>query len=174
MLHTRMLLHATSRRPRLPMDGVSRLKLRVWPQDIDLNWHQNNARYFARADLGRYDWWLRSGQWHPVRDRGVHPIAGDSSACFVRALPPLCRYELATRLLGWDHKWFFHEQRFVHGGQTCAVIIVRYLFTGPDRKRKNPQASVAACGWPQQSPTLPAWVVAWSAAQDTLRDTMRA
>src|SRR5581483_10043363 len=95
------------------------LRGRVWPQDLDLNFHMNNGRYFSVADVGRIDWWLRTGLWARISERRWHPVAGDSTARFSRSLQPLQRYELNTRLLGWDCKWLFSEHRFISGGAVC-------------------------------------------------------
>jgi len=33
--------------------ATTRVYLRVWPNDLDLNIHVNNGRYLALADIGR-------------------------------------------------------------------------------------------------------------------------
>ena len=43
-----------------PLDE-SVLKFRVWPTDLDVNFHMNNGRYLTIMDLGRVDLMLRTG-----------------------------------------------------------------------------------------------------------------
>ena len=38
------------------------------PNDLDFNWHMNNARYFRELDFGRIDYWMRSGLYAAVKD----------------------------------------------------------------------------------------------------------
>lgn len=161
-------------RRRLSIDGCSRIRLRVWPNDLDLNIHLNNGRYFSAADIGRFDWWLRTGLWHTTRRLGLRPMAGDASARFSRSLQPFQRYRLETRLLGWDHKWFFAEHRFMARQRTCAVVTVRYLFIAGDGRKASPAEVLTQHGWQQPAPELPSWVRDWSAGQDRLSKSLRA
>src|SRR5258708_4111150 len=73
-------------RGRLAVLGTGRIVMRVWPNDLDMNLHMNNGRFFSAADIGRFDWWLRTGLWRKVIARGWRPIAGDANARFSRAL----------------------------------------------------------------------------------------
>lgn len=155
-------------RRRIALDQSSRLPLRVWPDDLDLNFHMNNARYFSNADLGRLDWWVRTGLWQRALARGWRPLAGDASARYSRSLQPFQRYELHTRLLGWNSKWFFAEHRFVARGGVYAVLVVRYLFLGRDGSRPRPEEVLALVGWQQGSPPLPRWVELWDEGQERL------
>lgn len=161
------ILLSHRRRGRLALDGVSRLNLRVWPGDLDTNMHMNNGRYFTLADLGRFDWGLRSGLWRPALKRGWRPVAGDSNARYSRSLQPFERYSIESRLLGWNDKWFFSEHRFTRGDRICATVMVRYLFTS--KQGKVPTAKVLAlAGLEVASPPLPAHVQQWSDAQELL------
>ena len=160
---------AAFRRKKLDGDGISSLLQRVWPGDLDWNMHMNNGRYFSAADIGRFDWWMRSGLWRAVRQRGWRPVAGDSTARFSQSLLPFQRYKLRTRMLGWTGKWFFAEHRFVLQERVCALIVVRYLFVADDGgTRPAPAEVMEAIGWAEASPLLPEWVLQWSAGQDQL------
>lgn len=147
--------------------GRSRLRLRVWPGDLDLNLHMNNGRYLSVADLGRLDLGLRSGIWLAALRRGWRPLAGDATVRFSSSLQPLRRYELETRTLGWNDKWIFCEHRFVRGGRICALLLVRYLFVS--QRGPVPAAQVMALGGEDQpSPVLPDFVLRWSDTQDQI------
>jgi hypothetical protein len=58
------------------------------------------------------------------------PLVGSLSMRYRRSLDPFERYELQTRLLGWDAKWFYLEQRFLKRGELAAEGLVRALFRG--------------------------------------------
>lgn len=161
------------RRGRLPLLGTGVLRLRVWPGDLDLNLHMNNGRYFTVADLGRFDMWLRTGVWDRVFARGLHAVAGDSDGRYSRSLQPFEAFELRTQLLGWDHKWFFVEHRFVIGERVAAVVAVRYLFTGK-QGTVAPEAVLKMIDYPLPSPPLPEWVEHWQQAQNQLSAVLKA
>jgi acyl-CoA thioesterase FadM len=160
------------RRGRLDVLGTSRLPMRVWPNDLDLNLHMNNGRYFSAADIGRMDWWLRTGIWNRAILRGWRPVAGDANARFSRPMQVFERFELQSRLLGWNEKWFFTEHRFVRDEHVGASVIVRYLFQGKDGKQ-TPAAILALVGHTAPSPPLPGWLTNWHQAQDQLTATLR-
>lgn len=171
MLRT-LKLWARPRRVRMPVGGTSELRMRVWPQEIDLNLHMNNGRYFSVADLGRLDWWLETGVWWPAIRRGWRPVAGGADGRFLKSLQPFQAYRLQTRMLGWNDKWFFAEHRFVCKGQVWAVINVRYLFVakGP---RPAPAEVLALVGHTEPSPPLPDWIQLWDDAQTRLTRSIR-
>ncbi|MDB5985122.1 MAG: hypothetical protein JWR16_175 [Nevskia sp.] len=150
------------------------LHMRVWPQDIDLNWHMNNGRYFSVADIGRFDWWIRTGIWRKAMKCGWRPVAGDVGARFSRSLQPLQRYELRTRLLGWDEKWMFALHEFAAGDQVYTTLVVRYVFVSKMRPRPTPAQVLKLVGVEQPAPALPEWVQLWTQAQDRLAADRRA
>lgn len=159
-----------------PLDvlGTSVLTMRVWPNDLDFNMHMNNGRYFTAADIGRLDWWLRTGIMKKALARGWGPVAGDANGRFSRSLQPFEKFQLHTRLMGWDEKWLFTEHRFVSkSGKIVAVIVVRYLFRS--REAQQPPATVLAlAGHTAPSPALPDWVREWHQAQNKLTAGLKA
>jgi acyl-CoA thioesterase FadM len=161
------------RRGPLSVLGTSRLSLRVWPGDLDMNLHMNNGRYFSIADLGRLDLGLRSQVWQSALRRGWRPMAGDSDARYSRSLQPFETYELQSRTLGWDRKWTYCEHRFVREDRVCALVLVRYVFVS--KQGPVPPAKVMEiCGGGAQTPALPDWVVCWSENQDRISAVLKA
>lgn len=152
---------------------TSRLHLRVMPGEIDFNLHMNNGRYFSAADIGRLDWGLRSNLWRSAFRHGWRAVAGDSNARFSRSLQPFQRYELQSRLLGWNEKWLFCEHRFVRHRQVYATVLVRYLFIST-RGKVPPAVVLTKAGYPAESPALPAWVQRWHETQEALSAALRA
>lgn len=172
MFRTLCLLLGWRRRGALPLLGTSRLRLRVAPGDLDVNLHMNNGRFFSVADLGRLDHGLRSGLWRRAFRRGWRPVAGDCTGRFSASLQPFQAFDLETRLLGWDAKWFFVEHRFLAGPRVAAVVVVRYLLLG--KRGAVPTAkALELVDHREPSPALPAWVQQWRDAQGALIETLK-
>ena len=79
------------RRCALP-DGMSVLRFRAWPTDLDPSLHVNNGRYLALMDLGRLDLMVGAGLWRHLappldadRQQRADPIS--PRAAPVAALP---------------------------------------------------------------------------------------
>lgn len=106
---------------RLGIHDTSVLRFRCWPHDLDVNLHMNNGRYHTLMDLGRLDLILRSGVWRAGRGQRWMPVLGSSFSRFRRSILPFQPFELHTRVLHWDDKWFYMEQRFVRDGRTVMI-----------------------------------------------------
>ena len=120
-------------RPPLEALGTSVLRFRVWPNDLDVNIHMNNGRFLSVMDLGRFDISFRTGLGRAMLRNRWQPLVGGVTIRYRRSLDPFEAYELHTRLLGWDDKWFFLEQRFLkRGGDLAAEGVVRALFRGKE------------------------------------------
>ena len=120
-------------RPPLEPLGTSVLAFRVWPNDLDVNIHMNNGRFLSVMDLGRFDLTFRTQLGRAMLRNRWMPLVGGVTIRYRRSLDPFERYELHTRLLGWDAKWFFLEQRFLKkGGDLAAEGVVRALFRGKE------------------------------------------
>ena len=140
-------------RPRLGPLEESRVRMRVWPNDLDVNVHMNNGRYLTVMDLGRLDLIARNGIVREVIRRRLMPLVGTATMHFFRPLPPFAKYTLRTRLAGWDEKWFYIEQRFEIDGVLYAAGVVKGLF----RSREGnvpPGEMLASAGHDGPSPLL--------------------
>lgn len=47
-------------------------------------------------------------------------------------MKPFQKYRLRSRVVGWDHKWFYMEQRFEVGETLAASAVVKGLFRGSE------------------------------------------
>lgn len=133
VLLLRTLWKALTLRLRPPLEalGTSVLRFRVWPNDLDVNIHMNNGRFLSVMDLGRFDLTFRTGLGKAMLRNRWMPLVGGVTIRYRRSLDPFEAYELHTRLLGWDAKWFYLEQRFLkRGGDLAAEGVVRALFRG--------------------------------------------
>jgi acyl-CoA thioesterase FadM len=168
-----MLLTARFRGP-VQLFDTSVVRLRVLPNDLDFNGHVNNGRYLSLADLGRLDFVIRTGAVRVAIANRTIPLIGDAVAKFRKDLKLFQRYDLQSRLLGWDEKWIFMEHRFVRGGRVAGVVIIRGQFRssgGP----LSPSTILAGLGLAQDtvSPSLPDWALAWRRSCDALGEALR-
>ena len=163
-----VLLAAVFRR-RLGFLDESAVRLRVWPNDLDANLHMNNSRYLLAMDLGRWELVVRTGFWRELWRRRWFPVVGSATLRFRRSLDPFQRYRLVTRLVAWDEKWCFLEQRFERGGHVHAVGRVKALFRGPEGQVST-VALLAAAGYPEApSSQMPEAIRRWQEAEASAR-----
>jgi acyl-CoA thioesterase FadM len=106
---------------------------RVLPGDIDVFGHMNNSRYLVFMDLGRIDFLRRCDLFKGVlRNRWAVPVGG-AHMDFRKSLKPFARFELHTRLLYWDERWFYFRQSFHRPGEMARPVCtghVKTLFLG--------------------------------------------
>ncbi len=165
----RVFAAALSRPPLHPLDE-SVVSFRVWPNDLDVNLHMNNGRYLTLMDLGRLDLVVRMGVLRTLRRRKWNPVVGSLQVRYRRSLLPFQRYDIRTRLVGWDERWFYVEQRFERAGETVAAALVKGLFLGPEG-RVPTQAVVDATGHHVDPPALPEAVAAWQESERVFRES---
>lgn len=127
---TLLIIESFFRRKLHPL-SESVLKLRVLPNDLDLNLHLNNGRYLAVMDLGRMDLLLRAGLVPLLFKNRWQPLVGGVNIRFKQSLKPLAKYRLHTKIVAWDEKWIYIEQRFERKNRTVATAHVKALFRAP-------------------------------------------
>jgi acyl-CoA thioesterase FadM len=160
LLRTLMVFLRALRAPRIGLLEESAVGFRVLPGDLDVNVHLNNGRYLALMDLGRFDLLIRGGLFRPMVRLRWRPLLGSAMVRYRRSLRPFQRFQLRSRLICWDDRWFVFEQRFESRGQLYAVALARGLFR--DRTGNVPPAQVlAAAGITQSSPPPPDYVIRW-------------
>ena len=152
--------------------ATTRVRLRVWPNDLDLNGHVNNGRYLALADIGRIHWFVRSVVLGVARRHRALPIIGDAFAKFRQDLRLFQRFEICTRLIGWDRKWGFLEHRFVRNDRVIGVVAIRGVFRGPDGPL-DPGVLLAGVAHSAPSPELPAWAIRFHQGGELLSELLR-
>lgn len=150
-------------RSKVRIDEVSSRSFRVWPSDLDIYNHMNNGIYLTIMDIGRYDQGLRTGLWQKWRKRGWYPVVVNAQISFRKSLELWQKFELETKVLGWDEISYFLEQRFVRNGEIYARAIMRGRFLKRPRGILTPQEVMGIeGGWPGERPQVPEWVVSWS------------
>lgn len=159
-----LLLLRARGRPRLGLWDTARTPFRVAPSDLDPLLHMNNGKYPSIMDLGRLDLMIRSGTWARLRRRGWYPVVAAQTISYRRSLKLGQRFDLYTRILGFDERWSYLEQSFVAGGEVSAQAVVRARFLrrgGGSVDHDELEAFVG--GFPKEL-RVPQWALEWTAA----------
>lgn len=150
-------------RPKLKINEVSKITLRVWPTDLDLYMHMNNGVYLTLMDIARYDQGLRTGFWQQWNKRGWYPIVVNSTISYRKSLEPWQKFDIETKVIGWDDIAYYIEQRFVRNGEIYARAIMRGRFLKRSWGILTPQEVMEGSGgWPGETPEVPQWVKDWA------------
>ena len=98
--------------------------------EIDVFGHKSNSTYFSDVDIARTHFALTvfskaiekmrggttmNGLSGKARSAFTMPL-GAVSCCFKRELKPYEKYDIWTRILSWDQKWFYLVTHFVKHG----------------------------------------------------------
>ncbi|BDZ43310.1 hypothetical protein GCM10025865_26090 [Paraoerskovia sediminicola] len=157
------------KRPRTAVPGMAMLDpsvtaMRVHPGDLDLYMHVNNGVYLQMMDIARTNLLADLGAIGALAERSWYPVLAASTMTYRRSLKLWDRFEITSRVLGWDARVVYLEQVFTRGGERCArgVVAARFLSRSGDR---IPGHDVAAAFDPDAvAPGLPDDVRAWADA----------
>jgi acyl-CoA thioesterase FadM len=148
----------------LPRRGAfeeSRVSFRVLPTDCDVNFHMNNGRYLTFMDLGRVHMVAQIGLLGAVVKKRWMPVLAAAEITFIRPLAPFRKFDLVTRLVTWDDKYAYMEQRFESGGVLCAHAFVKGLFLVKGGRLNNTEL-VAAAGYTGAPPAMSEELRLWA------------
>ena len=156
---------------RLPPIGVRETHVshhRCWPWDIDPWMELNNGRTLTLYDLGRVPLAVRTGLIGTARANGWFVTVAGLSTRYRRRVTPMARFQMRSRILGWDARFIYIEQSIWLGAKTeiaANQALLRMAVASKDGLVPT-QMVAEALGWDTESPTLPDWVQAWIAAED--------
>lgn len=152
-------------RSKLVPGDASIRSFRVWPTDIDIFLHMNNGIYLTLLDLARFDLLKRARTWQKLKKHKVHPVVVQETITFRKSLTPWLKFQIETKVLGWDEQAFFVGQRFVVKGEIYAEAVVKLRFLKSPKGTPTPhEINELAGGWPAEVPVLPDWVTQWNKA----------
>lgn len=135
----------------------------AWPWDIDPWKDLNNGRTLTLFDLGRIELAQASGlNVALLRNRWGIVVAGNTTR-YRKRITMFQRFEMRTRVIGWDHRFVYMEQAMWRGAECCNHILVRGAVTSR-AGIVPPEQVVAVLGADTTSPELPDWVRHWIAA----------
>lgn len=155
-------------RARMDILDVSILTFFVLPNDLDFNGHMNNGRYLTLMDIARTDLIVRCGLGKAVLKNGWKPMIASQMIRFRKGLRPFQKFQIHTKVVGWNERYTFLEQKFVQAEKIVSVAIVKASFVGP----KGPVPSNdlhAASGSKSTTPELPPYVSSWQKSEEDMR-----
>lgn len=99
----------------------------VLPHDLDYMGHMNNSRYLRECDFARFHHYMRNGLFLASCKLGAKMVVGASTIRYRRSLAFREAFEIRTKVVGWDEKAFYLEQRFVSkkDGFVSAIMLCR-------------------------------------------------
>lgn len=141
------------------------VRFRVWPNDLDTNFHMNNGRYLTLMDLGRLDLLLRNGAIRHVMAQKWYPVLASCLIRFRRPLNLFQRFEIRTRIVTWDEKWFYLEQRILRNGDLALHAYLKGVFVARGGGSVPVTRLLDLMGVVQAAPAMPAGLAAWKEAE---------
>lgn len=157
---------------RMDLFGVSVVRFRCWPNDLDTNLHMNNGRYMTLMDLGRLDLLLRIGAAGPAFRRRYYPVLAAIQMRYRRPLNLFQTFEIRSRIVTWDAKWVYLEQRILRKGNLVTHALLKGAFVGS--AGTVPMAEmVGLLGYQGPPPALPEEFREWLKAEAGMAETSR-
>lgn len=137
-----------------------------WPWDIDMWMELNNGRTLTLYDLGRIPLAQVNGLLDVVRRKRWGLTMAGVVVRYRRRIRAFERFEMRSRLLCWDERFFYLEQSMWKRNGDCANHAV-YRAAVTDRNGIVASDIVAkAMNRPDLvSPEMPEWVALWLQAE---------
>lgn len=111
--------------PTRDLFDTTTLDCRVGLTDIDYNLHLNNVKYLKYLERARLENLLANGLlWRMINAR-VNAVVANTEISYLRELRTWQRFSVSARIVGWDEKFFYFEQRFESDGKLCTHAFVR-------------------------------------------------
>ncbi|KAI8507675.1 Thioesterase super member 6 [Branchiostoma belcheri] len=146
----------------------------VTTTDMDFMCHKNNARFTRKCDFGRFQLYESTGLWDNVVKLGGSMVLGASTIRFRRSLQFLEPFRVRSKILCWDDKSFYVEQRLesLRDNFICAIVYCKQAVL-----RTSPARVVDATrGEPMDSPEFPLEITSWiemnSISSENLRKSL--
>lgn len=157
-------------RPRRSVPGMGVLdpsvtRMRVRPGDLDCYLHVNNGTYLQMMDVARSNYIADVGGFPLLNERRWYPVVASQTVTYKRSLTLGQRFEITTRVVGWDPRVVYLEQLFSRGGRQVARgwVAGRFLTRGSGERVPAPDA-IALLDAGAVAPELPADIAAWAHA----------
>ncbi len=150
-------------RPLAPLGILEedRLRMRVLPNDIDLNLHLNNARYLSIMDYARTHLLARTRLLERIVQARWTPLVGAVWVTYRRSLALFSTFQIGSRLVCWDERWFYIEQTFTGSKGLAAVGWVKGMLR--DAKGSvDPQQVINVVAPGALSPPMPETIATWN------------
>ena len=143
------------------------VRFRVWPNDLDTNLHMNNGRYLTLMDLGRLDLLLHNGAMSHVLRNKWYPVLAGTQLRFRRPLNLFQKFEIRTRIVSWDFKWVYLEQKILRNGDLALQAYLKGVFVGPKGSVPITQL-LELMGIGEPPPPMSAGLAGWMEAEEKM------
>ena len=154
--------------PKPFMDPVRR-RFRVGLRDIDFNMHINNSRYMVFMERARWDHPVQTNTWDVMLKQKLNFIVAGIEMGYIREIRLGKTFDVETRYLGWDEKYFYLEQRFIADGKIHAYGLVKAIFL-QQGKKTDPDQVASILGINPASDPLPEHMILWKSLSIAKRD----
>lgn len=138
----------------------SRKKYRVWPLDCDFNMHLTNSRYFSLCDVSRFYLMGQTGALFKLLKRMWLPIAQAQEISYFKPINPFQEFDVLTKLVYWDDKYWYTEHRFFVKDKLCAAVQVRGVFVHKGKVLSFHNV-LSVAGLESKTPEKPTTVARW-------------
>lgn len=149
-------------KPKLALLDEAGVPMKVALGDLDMNLHVTNSQYLRMMDAGRTDLLLRNGMAGAAWNLRARPVVGGAAIRFKAEMRARTQFDMVSRIIGWDDKWFFCHQAFRVDGRDRAVGVVKFLFHAGDTKFAPDEVLRAHRDGPVPSPLDAPSVAAWA------------
>ncbi|XP_026876984.2 protein THEM6 isoform X1 [Electrophorus electricus] len=124
---TWIVIRSLLREPMRDVVGEQVIYGRVLPHDLDHMGHMNNSRYLRECDFARFAYYTHNRMYKAFRALRATVVVGASTIRYRRSLALWEAFEVRSRIVAWDEKSFYVEQRFVSksDGFVSAVMLCR-------------------------------------------------
>lgn len=157
-----LFLIATARkRPAVSIFDPVSLPMRALITDIDAARHINNGMYFSLFDLGRFELMLRSGAWDVMRKNKWTPIVQAETITFRKSVVFNQKFTQETKLIGFDERCIYFEQRMVANGEIYAQATIATRLISKAGPVRNEEIIAAVGEVVPEDLVLPAWIATW-------------
>lgn len=148
---------------RLGHYDVARTRFRVLPTDLDIMRHMNNGVYLSIFDIGRFDLLHRNGVWAIFTERGWYPVVASETITFRKSLTLWQRFTVESRILGFDDKSVYVQQRAVVAGEVYAEAFIRGRFLKRSGGVVPVTELIEAVDSAPGENAVPQWLLRWGA-----------
>lgn len=132
----------------------------VWLGDQDPMGHMTNSRYSSFTDLAIMNYMGRTGALKAFRKRGWLPVIQYESFTYLRMLRYPQKFEVHTRLIGWEDTHLVFQHSFLAEGRVHAESTMVARLTGRRKLRVTSDMAMEALGVTLDSPPLAPHVAA--------------
>lgn len=139
-----------------------------WPWDLDIWMELNNGRAMTLYDLGRTMLAQRAGVLGALRRNGWGMAVAGTSVRFRRRIRCLDRFEMRSRVAGWDEKFIYIEQSMWKRDGECASHAMLRTAVTDANGIVAPARVLADLGLEAAAAVrMPDWTSAWCQADAT-------